>query len=86
MTKNYSSSRAQKLALNSGTTRRSAKNAEKPQKFPSPPPYPALLEAVSRSLLYNRNVHDSGGELNLRHTTVEETTSLHDHRDVHNRR
>ena len=31
-----------KLALNSGTSRRSAKNAEKPLS-PSPPPKPALL-------------------------------------------
>ena len=28
---------------------------------------PTLLEAVYPSLLHNRNVHDSGGELNLRH-------------------
>ena len=39
MTKNSSSSRAPqlRLALNSGTTRRSANNAEKPQKGPSMP-------------------------------------------------
>ena len=37
MTKNSSSSRARKLALHSGTTRRSAKNAEKPPRIPSIP-------------------------------------------------
>ena len=43
-----------KLALNSGTIRRSAKNVEKPPKTLSQPPYPTLLEAVYPSLLHNR--------------------------------
>ena len=50
-----------------------ARKIRKNRKKTSPPPYPTLLEAVSPSLLHNRNVHDSGDELNLRHTTVEET-------------
>ena len=47
MTKNSSSSRARKLALNSGTIRRSAKNAENPRKIPSTPPSHAESELVS---------------------------------------
>ena len=64
MTKNSSSSRARKLALNSGTTRRSAKNGHKGQKNPLIAVTHA--ESVSVSVATGMSA-DSGDELNLRH-------------------
>ena len=55
--------KARKLALNSGTTRRSAKNGQKGQKTFTAAITP-LPKAVYRSLLHNKMSTDSG---DLRH-------------------
>ena len=66
-----------KLALNSGTTRRSAKNADKNANH-----HPA--ESRVPLSVPNWNVHHSGDELNLWHFHCRNETSLRDHRDVDN--
>ena len=74
-------SKARKLALNSGTTRRSAKNAQNAQKKPfiAPNSLKAYLSPLRTGMSTK-----SGDELYLRHCRKQ--TSLHDHRDVQNRR
>ena len=68
----------QKLALNSGITRRSAKNASGPPKNPSHRHKPPLLKAEYLSLVRAGMSTTSGDEQNLGHFHP------HDHRDVHN--
>ena len=77
--------RSNSLGLNvqvDGVRKRPLKKKGK-KKNPSPPPYPRR----KRTPLLRTGVSaDSGDELNLRHLHCRKTTSLHDHRDVHNRR
>ena len=51
-------------------------------------PHHRYHNAAYQSLLHNGKVHDSAGELNLRHLHIEKrrNLSLYDHRDVDNRR
>ena len=72
-----------KLALNSGTTRRSAKNAEKPRKNLHRRHNRSAESRVS-PLLRTGMFVDSGYELNLWHFHCRNKMSLHDHKDVHN--
>ena len=89
----------QKLALNSGTTGGARKMTQNASKSPITATITRLLKAAYQSLLHNGNVHDSAGELNLRHLHVEKrrtcrcmitgtfTTAEHlrHHHDLHNR-
>ena len=84
MTKNSSSSKAH-LALNVWMDG-ARKMRKMRQKSPSPTPYPTLQKAYP-SLLRTKMSTNSGDELNLRHFHCSrDQTSLHDHRDVHDRR
>ena len=72
---------SEKWALNS--TRRSAKKAARPQNPFSSSPKPCWKHP---SLLRLEMSPDSGDKLNLRTSQSQDTPSLHDHRDDHNRR
>ena len=75
--KNSSSSRARKTGAQLQTTWRSAKNAEKQRKTPSPPPYAETCPSLLRTKMSN----SSGDELNLRHFHC----SRDPNDDLHNR-
>ena len=69
-TKNSSSSRAPKNGAQLQTTWRSAKNADKPPKTPSPPPYSAKSKPISAATGMST---DSSDELLQRHLHCRET-------------
>ena len=71
MAKNSSPSRAPKTGAQLRDNRRSAKNDTKCVKKPHHRRHIRLLKTTYQSLLHNGNVHDSAGELNLRHLHVE---------------
>ena len=79
--------RLRKLALNSRTTRRSAKNVSVPPKKPFIAAITSLLKAPYLSLLHNKVSTASGDDRNLRHLNCwqDPNMSLHDHRTVQNR-